>query len=293
MSRIPAQVVVVGALFVAASPCILGGVAAGSPIAATAHSLPLMAASIPFSDPLVDTSTVAGVSSAQAIEIATISAPIPDQLSAESRVSAAFPMSAISAASAMPSARATDLGGLTNGRITASEFGSATGLKAVGVKAAALSKAGSKAMTIMNGGTVAVKVGGVSPVAKAAVAKAVVAKAVPAKAAVVTAVHPAGPSATPRSIAQGMAGSRGWSGEQWVCLDELWRHESQYETWARNSRSGAFGIPQALPASKMASAGADWRTSASTQVKWGLGYIAARYDTPCGAWWHEERYGSY
>ena len=58
-------------------------------------------------------------------------------------------------------------------------------------------------------------------------------------------------------------------------------------------RSGAYGIPQALPASRMASAGADWRTNPATQIQWGLNYIAVRYGTPCNAWAHWKRYRSY
>ena len=61
---------------------------------------------------------------------------------------------------------------------------------------------------------------------------------------------------------------------------------------AANS-SGAYGIPQALPGSKMASAGADWQTNPATQIAWGLGYIAGRYGTPCGAWDHSESNGWY
>ena len=57
--------------------------------------------------------------------------------------------------------------------------------------------------------------------------------------------------------------------------------------------SGAYGIPQALPGSKMASVGADWRDNAVTQIKWGLGYIADRYGSPCGAWAHSEGHGWY
>ena len=55
-------------------------------------------------------------------------------------------------------------------------------------------------------------------------------------------------------------------------------------TSTRTTRSGAYGIPQALPGSKMATAGADWQTNPATQITWGLGYISARYGTPCGAW---------
>ena len=100
-------------------------------------------------------------------------------------------------------------------------------------------------------------------------------------------------SGTPRDIAQVLAAEKGWTGSQWTCLDKLWNHESKYETTVRNSRSGAYGIPQALPASKMASAGADWRTNPVTQSVWGLGYIGARYGTPCGAWTYWVHHSSY
>jgi hypothetical protein len=120
--------------------------------------------------------------------------------------------------------------------------------------------------------------------AKVVVPKVVAKSAIVAKAASVV---------TPRSIAEALAASHGWTGAQWVCLDNLWQHESKYETTVRNTRSGAYGIPQALPASKMATAGADWRTNPVTQIKWGLSYITARYGTACGAWQHEERDGSY
>ena len=76
---------------------------------------------------------------------------------------------------------------------------------------------------------------------------------------------------------------------QAACLDELWTEESA-GTWSpavTDPLSGAYGIPQALPAGKMASAGADWQTSAATQIKWGLGYIRDTYGTPCAAWAHE------
>lgn len=100
-------------------------------------------------------------------------------------------------------------------------------------------------------------------------------------------------SNNPRDIAQAMAATRGWTGSEWVCLDKLWSHESMYETTVRNSVSGAYGIPQALPASKMASAGPDWRTNPVTQIEWGLSYIEGRYGTPCGAWSYWTRHYSY
>ncbi|WP_051712502.1 lytic transglycosylase domain-containing protein [Spirillospora albida] len=76
---------------------------------------------------------------------------------------------------------------------------------------------------------------------------------------------------------------RGWS-RCWPSLLTLWEHESNWNERAENPSSGAYGIPQALPASKLGSAGADWRTSSPTQIAWGLGYIKARYKDPCGAW---------
>ena len=76
---------------------------------------------------------------------------------------------------------------------------------------------------------------------------------------------------------------KGWS-RCWPSLETLWDHESSWNERAVNPSSGAYGIPQALPASKLASAGADWRTSSPTQIAWGLSYIKARYKDPCRAW---------
>ena len=75
-----------------------------------------------------------------------------------------------------------------------------------------------------------------------------------------------------------------WGNGQYSCLDELWTKESHWNYKASNRRSGAHGIPQALPATKMDSAGTDWRTNPVTQISWGLRYIEVRYDTPCKAW---------
>lgn len=88
----------------------------------------------------------------------------------------------------------------------------------------------------------------------------------------------------PRGIAQAMIGSYGWDDRQMSCLLNLWDRESGWNPYAENVSSGAYGIPQALPGSKMASAGSDWRTNPATQISWGLGYISGRYSSPCGAW---------
>ncbi|MBZ5739844.1 transglycosylase SLT domain-containing protein [Nocardioides mangrovi] len=97
----------------------------------------------------------------------------------------------------------------------------------------------------------------------------------------------------PRDIAQALMPQFGFSSDQFGCLDSLWTRESGWNPAAQNASSGAFGIPQALPGSKMASAGADWATNPATQIEWGLGYIQDRYGSPCGAWSHSESYGWY
>lgn len=87
--------------------------------------------------------------------------------------------------------------------------------------------------------------------------------------------------------------ARGWDYSQYSCLVKLWERESNWRWNALNRSSGAYGIPQSLPGTKMASAGADWRTNPQTQVKWGLGYIEGRYGSPCSALAHSDRRGWY
>ncbi len=82
-------------------------------------------------------------------------------------------------------------------------------------------------------------------------------------------------------------------GEEYDCLVALWNKESRWNVYAENKSSGAYGIPQAPPGSKMASAGEDWATNADTQIRWGLGYIKGRYSSPCGAWAHSQSNGWY
>ena len=91
------------------------------------------------------------------------------------------------------------------------------------------------------------------------------------------------------ALGQQLASGYGWgSGPQWTCLDELWTRESGWQMVWNTQGSGAYGIPQALPASRMAAAGPDYMTDPATQIRWGLAYIASTYGTPCGAWAHEE-----
>jgi hypothetical protein len=85
----------------------------------------------------------------------------------------------------------------------------------------------------------------------------------------------------------------GFKIDQFPCLDKLWKRESGWNYKAKNSSSGAQGIPQALPGNKMAKFGDDWETNPATQIKWGLDYIEGRYDTPCGAWGHSQDTGWY
>jgi hypothetical protein len=98
---------------------------------------------------------------------------------------------------------------------------------------------------------------------------------------------------TAQAIALEMLTARGWGADEFNCLVALWNKESHWNVYANNVGSGAYGIPQALPGSKMASAGADWATNPATQITWGLGYIAGRYGTPCGAWSSSQSRGWY
>lgn len=92
----------------------------------------------------------------------------------------------------------------------------------------------------------------------------------------------------PRTIASALLADYGFSADQMAdqmdCLDSLWTKESGWSATADNPTSSAYGIPQALPGSRMSTAGADWATNPVTQIRWGLGYIEGRYGSPCGAW---------
>jgi len=96
-----------------------------------------------------------------------------------------------------------------------------------------------------------------------------------------------------QDIARQMLPKYGWGDDQFGCLVKLWDRESHWNYKAQNKYSGAYGIPQALPGSKMASAGKDWKTNPATQIKWGLGYIKGRYGSPCSAWSHSQSTGWY
>lgn len=89
-----------------------------------------------------------------------------------------------------------------------------------------------------------------------------------------------------RALGEKMAAERGWVGREWTCLDTLWGDRES--GWRDNAGrpNGSYGIPQALPGTKMSSAGPDWLVSPRTQITWGLDYIAGRYGTPCRALAH-------
>lgn len=100
---------------------------------------------------------------------------------------------------------------------------------------------------------------------------------------------PVAPASVAQAYAAGLVASRGWAASEFGCLVSLWNRESGWNAHAANP-SGAYGIPQALPGSKM---GSGWQDDYRVQIRWGIGYIAARYGSPCGAWAHSNAYGWY
>lgn len=91
-----------------------------------------------------------------------------------------------------------------------------------------------------------------------------------------------------KSYAKSLMEQYGWDENEFTALDKLWQKESGWRWNAENPASKAYGIPQALPGSKMASADGDWKTNAHTQIKWGLDYIKHRYKSPLAAWKHSQ-----
>jgi type IV secretory pathway TrbL component len=146
-----------------------------------------------------------------------------------------------------------------------------------------------------------------APAAHSAAAQPAAVRSVAVQSAAASAVAPATsrPTATldAAAISQRQAAQRtaarmlarfGWTvRHQWKPLKWLWNRESGWNKYARNPYSGAYGIPQALPGNKMASAGNHWRTNATTQIRWGLRYIKSRYGRPRAAWNHSQAYGWY
>ena len=102
-----------------------------------------------------------------------------------------------------------------------------------------------------------------------------------------------GSKAEYQAYAKERCAAYGWSENDFNCLVKLWNRESGWNPYAHNSRSGAYGIPQALPGSKMASCGSDYLTNYKTQINWGLNYIKSRYGNPSNAWSHSQTKGWY
>lgn len=130
-------------------------------------------------------------------------------------------------------------------------------------------------ITVMNDAKVAAKAYDEQKAAEAAAAEEAKAQA----------NTPEGAKATAREMA---AADYGWGDDQFSCLSNLWQKESGWSYTAENASSGAYGIPQALPGSKMSTVAADWATNATTQIAWGLSYIERAYGTPCSAWSHSQ-----
>ena len=101
------------------------------------------------------------------------------------------------------------------------------------------------------------------------------------------------PDRQAKAYASGAAAQRGWTSYDWTCLDKLWTRESRWLWYAENAKTGAYGIPQSLPASKMAEFGANYRDDGAVQIDWGLAYIAQRYGSPSKAWERSEQIGWY
>jgi len=96
-----------------------------------------------------------------------------------------------------------------------------------------------------------------------------------------------------RQVASKLVEAYKWNKTQMACLDKLWTSESHWNFLAHNYRSGAQGIAQALPPTKMEIVSSDWRKNPVTQIKWGLSYIKARYGTPCKAYYKKRHRGYY
>ena len=186
--------------------------------------------------------------------------------------------------SALPAPSAASIAPQSSSQAAAAKAATAkaAAAKAAAAKTAAAKAAAAKTAAAANAAAVAKANAAQAAAAKAAAVKAA-AKAKAKAAAPVALNDPAGAQA----YAASKLGSFGWSADQMQCLKRLWTKESEWRTTATNASSGAYGIVQSLPAEKMATAGADYRTNYRTQINWGLDYIKERYDSPCGALnWH-------
>ncbi|WP_314194763.1 hypothetical protein [uncultured Arthrobacter sp.] len=216
----------------------------------------------------------------QAADQAAPSAAESSVATADSGQTLSFDKSLVSA---LPAPSAASLAPQSSSQAAAATKAAAA--KAAAAKAAAAKAAATKAAAAKN--AAAANAAAVTK-ANAAAAKASAAKAASAKAAAAARAKAAAPVALndpagAQAYAASKLGSFGWSADQMQCLKRLWTKESEWRTTATNASSGAYGIVQSLPAEKMASAGADYRTNYRTQINWGLDYIKERYGSPCGA----------
>jgi colicin import membrane protein len=218
----------------------------------------------------------------QAADQAAPSATQPTATTADAGQTLSFDKTLISA---LPAPSSASIAPQSSSQAAAAKAATA---KAAAAKAAAARTAAAKAATAK-----AAAAANAAAVAKAnAAAQAAAAKVAAAKAAAVARAKAAAPVALndpagAQAYAASKLGSFGWSADQMQCLKRLWTKESEWRTTATNASSGAYGIVQSLPAEKMATAGADYRTNYRTQINWGLDYIKERYDSPCGALnWH-------
>ena len=99
--------------------------------------------------------------------------------------------------------------------------------------------------------------------------------------------------ADPRILTRALMAEYGLSSSEFGCIDQIWTQESNWNVHADNPHSSAYGIPQALPGSKMSAFGSDWANDAETQIRWGLNYMAKRYGTACAAWSFKQSHGWY
>ncbi|GAB13724.1 hypothetical protein ARGLB_047_00740 [Arthrobacter globiformis NBRC 12137] len=222
----------------------------------------------------------------QAADQAAPSAAVSSVATADSGQTLSFDRSLISAlpapsaASIAPQSSSQDAAATKAAAAAKTAAAKTAAAKAAAAKAAAAKAAAARNAAAANAAAVAK--------ANAAAAKAAAAKAAAAKAAAAARAKAAAPVALndpagAQAYAASKLGSFGWSADQMQCLKRLWTKESEWRTTATNASSGAYGIVQSLPAEKMATAGADYRTNYRTQINWGLDYIKERYGSPCGA----------
>jgi hypothetical protein len=272
MSRIPAPGAIVGTTTVSAvlALCLLGGVGATAPaVADEATTAPST----------IGASLIASENTASEVGLTTATSVAPTSVAPTSVTATSLTTASVLS------------GVMTNAVATANGIQTANVADALSSESAGTAASIETMQTLgLAGGVTSEQIPAEAMLTRNAAAVSATALAVPASLARKVAKPVAAAiTGTPLQMAHTIATQTGLNQQQWVCLDSLWYQESKFQPNAHNRRSGAFGIPQALPASRMASAGADWRTNPATQIKWGLSYIKVRYGTACTAWAHWKR----